>query len=91
MERLPTAHAGVVAREQVEGFLGWVVFTEQIQRYLQARRFIGTRQFIALRSLVCLQSLRKDGEVELTDACGVGDGFDFDDLSVCDGDAKNHE
>jgi hypothetical protein len=38
-----------------------------------------------------VSSVLEDGEVELTDASRVSYGFDFEDLSVCDGEAKNHE
>jgi hypothetical protein len=36
-------------------------------------------------------SIAEDGEFEVAEALGVGDCFDFDDLSVCDGEAKHHE
>jgi hypothetical protein len=36
-------------------------------------------------------SVAEDGEFEVAEALGVGDCFDFDDLSVCDGEAKHHE
>ena len=38
-----------------------------------------------------VRSVVEDGEVEVAEAVGIGDCFDFDDFSVCDGEAEDHQ
>src|ERR1700738_3492669 len=56
--------------------------------YKRLNRFLSAKRNSRLRRR-CL-SVAENGEVEFAEAVGVGAGFDFNDFSVCDGEAKHH-
>jgi hypothetical protein len=58
--------------------------------YRSLNRFFSAKAGFATRSRAS-SLVVEDREVEVAKAPGVGDGFDFDDFSVCDGEAKDHE
>jgi hypothetical protein len=66
--------------------LFWVIG----RAYRSLNRFFSGKAGLATRSRAG-SLVVEDREVEVAKALGVGDGFDFDDFFVCEGEAKDHE